>query len=68
MANENDELNAQENSGIDADALADEVAAGSDDEALADEWAAAMAEAGEGEEEADSPAGVKKHAAGRVAR
>jgi flagellar motor switch protein FliN/FliY len=59
MANENDELNAQENSGIDADALADEVAAGSDDEALADEWAAAMAEAGEGEEEADSPAGVK---------
>lgn len=48
MANENDELNAQENSGIDADALADEVAAGSDDAALADEWAAAMAEAGEG--------------------
>lgn len=51
MANENDELNAQENTGIDADALADEVAAGSDDEALADEWAAAMAEAGETDDE-----------------
>lgn len=51
MANENDELNEQEGTGIDADALAAEVAAGGDDAALADEWAAAMEEAGEIPEE-----------------
>jgi flagellar motor switch protein FliN/FliY len=34
---------------IDADALADEVAAGADDQSLADEWAAAMEESGDTE-------------------
>lgn len=39
---------------LDAEALANEVAAGADDEELADEWAAAMAEADEGAEDADA--------------
>lgn len=43
----NTDLPADSPEGIDADALANEVAAGSDDAALADEWAAAMEEAGE---------------------
>lgn len=41
---------------IDADALADEVAAGADDQALADEWAAAMEESGDvGDDDKDDP-------------
>lgn len=55
MSDQDDELNPQTpaepeadtETNIDADALADEVAAGADDEALADEWAQAMAEAGD---------------------
>lgn len=52
MSDDNDDLKPQDDAGIDADALADAVAAdvseaGGDDEALADEWAAAMEEAGE---------------------
>lgn len=51
---------ASEESGVDADSLANEVAdgveeAGGDDEGLADEWAAAMEEAGE----TDDDDGVK---------
>jgi len=54
----NENETPEENEGIDADSLADEVAgavdeASGDDEALADEWAAAMEEAGEGEDEGD---------------
>lgn len=45
--------NEGEDTGIDADALADEVAAGSDDQALADEWAAAMEESGDSPSEED---------------
>lgn len=44
MSDKDDELNPQE---LDAEALANEVAAGADSDALADEWAAAMEEAGE---------------------
>lgn len=58
MSNQDDELNPQDSkttessmADIDADALADEVAAGADDQALADEWAQAMAEAGDMPEE-----------------
>ncbi|EAR08006.1 flagellar motor switch protein FliN [Reinekea blandensis] len=41
---------------IDADALADEVAAGADDQALADEWAAAMEESGDADsDDSDDP-------------
>lgn len=40
---------------LDADSLADEVAAGVDDQALADEWAAAMAEAGDEPDEDTEP-------------
>ncbi|WP_283789840.1 flagellar motor switch protein FliN [Bermanella sp. WJH001] len=52
---------ASEESGVDADSLANEVAdgveeAGGDDEGLADEWAAAMEEAGETDDDDD---GVK---------
>ncbi|MFC3853349.1 flagellar motor switch protein FliN [Salinispirillum marinum] len=54
MADEN--LPPEDESGIDADALASEVASDSSDQDLADEWAAAMSEAGEGpEEEEDVP-------------
>ena len=55
MSDQDDQLNPQssdlppeeDNQNLDAEALANEVAAGADDEALADEWAQAMAEAGE---------------------
>lgn len=55
MSDQDDQLNPQnsdlppeaDNQSLDAEALANEVAAGADDEALADEWAQAMAEAGE---------------------
>lgn len=51
MTGEFDDLKNDELAGLDADALANEVAASSD-EALADEWAAAMAEAeGESQDE-----------------
>lgn len=40
-------------SGIDADALADEVSSSVDDAALAEEWAAAMAESGDDVEDED---------------
>ena len=51
-----DDNQPDENTEVDADSLADEVAgavdeASSDDQAVADEWAAAMEEAGEGGEE-----------------
>ncbi len=54
----NEGADAGDDSAIDADSLADEVAGGVDeasgeDEALADEWAAAMEEAGEGEDDDD---------------
>jgi len=57
-----DDNQPEENSEVDADALASEVAgavdeASSEDQAVADEWAAAMEEAGEtGEEEDVQPA------------
>lgn len=60
MSDENDkDLSGDESSGLDADSLANEVAAGvseaGDDEAgLADEWAAAMEEAGETVDDSDS--------------
>ena len=69
MADQDENMNAQNKSGetgetientttdLDANALADEVAAGSNDEGLADEWAQAMAEAGEmPEDDEDSEA------------
>lgn len=56
MADEKDDLTAEGGADLDAQALADSVAAGvsdasSDEEALADEWAAAMAESGDGDED-----------------
>lgn len=56
MADDKDDLTPEDASELDAQALADAVAAGvsdasSEDEVLADEWAAAMAEAGENGEE-----------------
>lgn len=56
MANDNNGQNEQE--GLDAEALAAEVAAGGDEAGLADEWAAAMEEAGE-LPEAETAANVK---------
>ncbi|WP_430459781.1 flagellar motor switch protein FliN [Thalassolituus sp. LLYu03] len=58
MADEKDDLTAEEGGDLDPQALADSVAAGvsdasSDEEALADEWAAAMAESGDDEGESD---------------
>lgn len=46
LPNEGEE-NDIDDMGIDADALADEVASGADDQELADEWAAAMEESGD---------------------
>lgn len=59
MSDQDDDLTPEQEqpqddlAGIDADALADEVAASADDSALADEWAQAMAEAGEAPEDDD---------------
>ena len=44
MSDKDDDLNPQE---LDAEALANEVAAGADNDALADEWASAMEESGD---------------------
>jgi flagellar motor switch protein FliN/FliY len=43
-----------DSSGIDVDALVNEVASGAEDEGLADEWAAAMEESGDVPEEEDA--------------
>lgn len=53
MTDQDDKQTPAPSPAIDADALADEVAAGGDDEALADEWAQAMAEAGDMPEDDD---------------
>lgn len=65
MADDKDDLTPEDASELDAQALADAVAAGvsdasSEDEALADEWAAAMAEAGEDGEEEDEHEDVRQ--------
>ncbi len=57
MADNEDKTNMSaedQQASIDAEALANEVAAGADDEELADEWAAAMAEADEQTEDEDA--------------
>lgn len=65
MADDKDDLTPEDASELDAQALADAVAAGvsdasSEDEALADEWAAAMAEAGEDGEVEDEHEDVRQ--------
>ncbi|MAY14428.1 MULTISPECIES: flagellar motor switch protein FliN [Oceanospirillaceae] len=68
MSDDNEkDLPEEESSELDADALANEVAAGvsdagDDEEALADEWAAAMEEAGEldGDDGADAASDIRQ--------
>ncbi|UXD88225.1 flagellar motor switch protein FliN [Thalassolituus hydrocarboniclasticus] len=68
MSDDNEkDLPEEETSAMDADALANEVAAGvadagDDEEALADEWAAAMEEAGEldGDDGADAASDIRQ--------
>ncbi|MFQ3230597.1 flagellar motor switch protein FliN [Reinekea sp.] len=53
--NKDNETN-ETDTGIDVDALVDEVAGGADDSALAEEWAAAMEESGDSDNESEDDA------------